>query len=202
MNINLLLQRLTLIVVMKAVDTRSSNSITGVYSISTLTICQGKVKITINTQETRALARSGWQSVVTSWTWAVLRAVHRVQMAWASASVFLLICSSWAACLSGSRVSLAPQSVSCRSVSHSCSCHTLYLKTKTSRPRHSHIKTSSSNCNNSPSSLCLICGLRHQILVRRICHHSLSHVTYTYLCEYIYMCVCIYLYYLCTNVYK
>lgn len=35
-------QLLTLMVVRKVVDTRSSNSITGVYKVSTFTICQEK----------------------------------------------------------------------------------------------------------------------------------------------------------------
>lgn len=55
-------------------------------------------------------------------------AVHKPPMEAASASVFLLTWRSSAACLRGSRVSLAPQSASSRSISQSCSCQVLYLK--------------------------------------------------------------------------
>ena len=61
-------------------------------------------------------------------TCAVVRAVHMLQIAWASASVFFLICKSCAACMRGSSVSLAPQSIKSLSISHSSSCQTLYLK--------------------------------------------------------------------------
>lgn len=41
-NTGMFTSQLTFIVVMKVVDTRSSNSITGVYKVNTLTICKGK----------------------------------------------------------------------------------------------------------------------------------------------------------------
>lgn len=55
-------------------------------------------------------------------------AVHKLLMDIASASVFLLTWRSSAACLRGSRASLAPQSTRSLSISQSCSCQLLYLK--------------------------------------------------------------------------
>lgn len=112
---------------MKVADTRSSNSITGVYNVNTFTICWDKQKMIKararhHVYRLRRLNISGW------WTCAVVRAAHMLQIAWASASVFFLICRSCAACTRGSRVSFAPQSASSFSTSHSSNCQTLYLK--------------------------------------------------------------------------
>lgn len=116
---------------MKAADTRSSNSITGVYDVNTFTIYEHKY-MRITTLATHHVY--SWRRLHIYWsqTCAVLRTVHKLQIAWASAWVFLLICRSCAACLSGSRVSFVPQDASFLSVSHSCSCQTLYLKPETS----------------------------------------------------------------------
>lgn len=70
----------------------------------------------------------GLSRLDTALTCVGLMAVHKLPMEAASASVFLLTWRSNAACLRGSRVSLAPQSASSLSISQSCSCQLLYLK--------------------------------------------------------------------------
>lgn len=111
---------------MKVVDTRSSNSIIGVYKVNTLTICKEK-HTGIKAPSAPSVSADEEGRTFTG-TCAVVRAEHMVQITCASASVFFLICRSRAACTRGSRVSLAPQSDICLSVSHSSRCHTLYLK--------------------------------------------------------------------------
>lgn len=113
---------------MKVVDTLSSKSITGVYRVKTLMICWEQ-------QNSDQDVNKYWMYRIRQWrlcrwrTCAVVRAVHMLQIAKASASVFFFICRSCAAWMRGSSDSFAPLSVSSFSASHSSSCQTLYLKT-------------------------------------------------------------------------
>lgn len=112
---------------MNVVGTRSSNSMTGVYKVNTFKICWHKQTMT-DALATHHVYRLRRLNIYWWWTCAVVRAVHMVQIAWASASVFFLVCRSCAACTRGSRVSFAPQHARSFSASHSSNCQTLYLK--------------------------------------------------------------------------